>query len=362
VLLTERQTALDFPKGDLHLAVCERCGFIQNDSFDPDLVDYTAPYEESQANSATFLRFVDEELADLGERYNLTDRRLVEIGCGKGEWLARACRSLGMSGLGIDPAFVPGRTKASDAELFEIRREFFDEQSQITGDLVACRHTLEHVSNPREFLTWLLDAADGGVPGIAYIEVPDTKRVLAEAAFWDVYYEHSAYFTAISLRNLVGAVGGSELRLAHGFGEQYLLLEARLGDLPPASPQDPSSVAELARTFGLRAKHEAEAWLRAIDSVGADRVALWAATSKTVAFLSAVDRQVAAAVDINPAKHGSYLPGSGVAVHNPEVLRDIDPALVIVMNPNYRDEIKAHVRRLGLESEVVALGDAVIPG
>jgi hypothetical protein len=28
-----------------------------------------------------------------------------------------------------------------------------------------------------------------------FFETPDAKRVLAEGAFWDIYYEHCSYFS-----------------------------------------------------------------------------------------------------------------------------------------------------------------------
>jgi hypothetical protein len=82
---------------------------------------------------------------------------------------------------------------------------------------------------------------------------------------------------------------------------------------------------------------------------------VWAATSKTVAFLAAVAVPVVAAVDINPAKQGSYLPGSGTPVVAPQALTEIDPDLILVMNPIYLEEIEADVVALGIDARVVAL-------
>ncbi len=132
------------PTGDLDLHICSTCGFIQNDSFDQANVDYLAPYEESQGSSSTFVSFMNEEIDRLGSEYSLHGRRVVDVGCGKGEWLAAACSRLGMTGLGIDPAYVPGRVGDQEA-LFEVLAEYFGPDHSITGDLVACRHTLEHV-------------------------------------------------------------------------------------------------------------------------------------------------------------------------------------------------------------------------
>lgn len=57
-------------------------------------------------------------------------------------------------------------------------------------------------------------------------------------------------------------------------------------------------------------------------------------------------------VDINPHKQGMWLPGVGVEVTSPEVLADLQPALVIPMNPIYVEEIRADLRRLGLDPAI----------
>ena len=63
-----------------------------------------------------------------------------------------------------------------------------------------------------------------------------------------------------------------------------------------------------------------------------------------------------AVIDINAAKQGSFLPGSGLPIVAPERPSDLDPDLVIAMNPIYLDEIRRDLARLGVESELVGLG------
>jgi hypothetical protein len=44
-------------------------------------------------------------------------------------------------------------------------------------------------------------------------------------------------------------------------------------------------------------------------------------------------------VDINPAKQGHYMAGSGLKVLSPEQSASRQPATIFVMNPNYMAEI-----------------------
>ena len=61
---------------------------------------------------------------------------------------------------------------------------------------------------------------------VVFFELPDTERVLTEAAFWDIYYEHCSYFTRGSLARLFRRTGFEPHRLWKAYDDQYLLLEA----------------------------------------------------------------------------------------------------------------------------------------
>lgn len=360
VLITSQEDAVNFPTGQLRLSVCKTCGFIQNDLFDPALVDYTKGYEESQAGSPTFRAFVDETIQDLVGRYELQGKEVFEVGCGKGEWLARICELADMHGLGIDPAYVPGRLSAEQTARFEVRREFFDEDhTNLSGDLIACRHTLEHIGPVRRFAPLLHMSAQRRDGSVTFVEVPDTMRVLLEGAFWDVYYEHAAYFTAGSLARLFRSVGYRQVGVRRAYADQYLLLEARIeGPVDrPVAEEPVSEVVEAAHRFGANARSRIDEWDDLLNRVvdGGKRAVVWGASSKAVGFLSALTRGdvIEYAVDINPMKHGQFLPGAGQEIVAPEFLTTYRPDVVIIMNPIYLDEIGAMLRSMGLSPEVV---------
>ena len=69
---------------------------------------------------------------------------------------------------------------------------------------------------------------------LVLFELPDVTRILKEAAFWDVYYEHCSYFSP----GLAGAAVPRDhfdlLELGRDYGDQYLLLAAKPTDAPTA--------------------------------------------------------------------------------------------------------------------------------
>jgi len=353
-IFPDAESARALPLGDLALEVCPTCGFIQNAAFSAEAVDYLAPYEESQASSPTFQRFAEETINTLLDRYPISGGTVLEVGCGKAEWLAMMCKAGDMQGIGIDPAYVAGRVPAADEKRFEVLLEFFGPGHELTGDLVACRHTLEHIPNVAEFTRWLAKAATGTTGSTVFVEVPDTERILAEGAFWDMYYEHCAYFTITSMANLASETGLSINDLRHAYSGQYLLLEATPGE-SSSGFTDAASIVGAATAFASRAEATIERWREEIASA---RLALWGATSKTVGFITATGAAPEVVVDINPAKQGTFLPGSGARIVAPEALVEVDPDLIVVMNPIYLDEIRAAARQLGSTARLAALGQS----
>jgi len=359
VLLPTRQEALDWPVGDLSLALCPRCGFIQNDLFDPHLVDYTQPYEESQAFSSTFLRFATGLAEHLIETYDLHGKDIFEVGCGKGDFLKMLCEFGGNRGLGIDPAFAEGRLDTT-ADVKVVREFFTESNTHLTGDLIACIHTLEHIQPVGRFVSLLKESAGRREGSALFIEVPDTMRILEEGAFWDIYYEHCSYFTLGSLGRLLLREGFDLTSLETGYNAQYLLAEASAaasGGLVPVDDMD--SIHRNVRSFAEATAKSRAHWQDVLEraAAGGRRVVAWGASSKGVGFLTALEagRTVDRVVDINPYKQGRFMPGTGQEIVAPDTLPADPPDLVIVMNPVYLNEITDDLDGHGLRPEIVAV-------
>ena len=67
------------------------CGFVANTAFDVGLNEYCTMCEETQGFSPYFQQWLRGLAQDYVDRYDLHDAEIVEIGCGKGEFLALLC-------------------------------------------------------------------------------------------------------------------------------------------------------------------------------------------------------------------------------------------------------------------------------
>jgi SAM-dependent methyltransferase len=363
LLYASPEEALGQKVGRLALEVCESCAFIQNSAWEPALVDYSASYEDGQGHSALFRTFADELVDHLVKTHSLRGRRILEVGCGQGDFLRRLCAAGGNTGLGFDPAYRGSPVEEVEGGRVEFRAELYGRaHADLAADFVFIRHTLEHIGDVRGFVGLLAANLPRGVP--IYVEVPESLRILRESAFWDVYYEHASYFSRPSLETLLSGCGFRVERMRVGYQDQYLMAEAVAGEAARAhgATRPDEGVREVvreARDFGRRVSATLAEWSARLDrwrSRGA-RVVLWGAGSKAVGFLTALggaDR-VSAIVDINPAKQGAFQAGTGHPIIAGSDLRRLRPGAVIVMNPIYRDEIGRELAHLGVEAEVCTL-------
>ena len=74
-----------------------------------------------------------------------------------------------------------------------------------------------------------------------------------------------------------------------------------------------------------------------------------------MAFLTTlkIQEEIEYAVDVNPHKHGTYMAGTGQKIIAPELLREYNPDVVIVMNPIYCNEIRQDLNKMGLTAELM---------
>jgi len=365
VLHRSREAAVHCPRGDVKLAFCGSCGFITNIAFDPDAGKRATAREDTQACSETFGAFHHRLAETLIDRYGLRGRKILEIGCGRGEFLELLCRLGGNRGIGVDPAYSPGIVP-EDGDLTFINETFNPDHVDEDVAFICCKMTLEHVFDTAGFVSTVRRAIRSAET-VVFFQVPDTVRILQELGFWDIYYDHCSYFSPASLRALFRREGFRVCSLEREFGGQYLTLEARPGAPDPnASPaeeaallEDLQEIGEAVSFFAGKHQESVRSWKQRLEAARErnERTALWGSGSKAVGFLCTLDavHEVECVVDINPRKQGTYSPGTGHEIVSPSFLESCRPDNVVVMNPMYVEEIQSMLHRMELDPIVVAV-------
>lgn len=364
LMLPNREEALNFPCDNLLLGFCDRCGFITNIAFDSKWTAYDSNYEDQQSFSPTFNQFALDLANYLIAKYDLYNKDIVEIGCSKGDFLLLLCELGNNRGVGIDPSAIPGRVESQAARRVLFIQDYYGEHhAQYVGDFICCRHTLEHIPSTAHFLKTVRRSIGDRLDPVVCIEIPDTVRVLEELAFEDIYYEHCSYFTPGSLARLFRACGFEVIDLYRVYGDQYLLIEARPISVSSQRihplEETVEETLQTVRDFASRIEDKLSQWKHNLEQLKIEgrRVAIWGSGSKCVAFLTTLNMADAIeyVVDINPHRHGKFIPGVGKQIMSPASLQEYRPDRVIVMNSIYRKEIQQQLNQLGLMPEVVTL-------
>jgi 2-polyprenyl-3-methyl-5-hydroxy-6-metoxy-1,4-benzoquinol methylase len=364
LVMSSLEDAESFPKADLKLGLCRQCGFITNPIFDAEAQNYNPIYEDQQSYSPTFNAFSEQLAKSLIAKYDLHNKHVVEIGCGKGDFLISMCELGPNQGVGIDPTALPGRVQSEAAERVSFIQDFYSEKySDKVGDMIMCRHTLEHIYPTRDFVNIVRRSIGSRKDTVVFFEVPDAARVLNDQAFWDVYYEHCSYFTLGSLARLFRSCGFEILDLACEYDDQYLLIEAKPVDTPSEKlhplEEPVSEVIEMVQKFVRQCDNKLTWWrdyLLEAKKTG-KRVVAWGSGSKCVSFFTTlgITDEVEHVIDINPHRHGKFIVGASKEVRSPEFLREYRPDIVVVMNEIYTREISEMLSGMELSPDLKAV-------
>ncbi len=362
ITIRNQEEALSIPKRDISLAFCHDCGFIFNSIFDTSLDHYTHGYEDQQGYSATFNQFISNVSKRVIEKYQVIGKDVVEIGCGKGDFLNLVCELGHNRGIGIDPAFVPGRINPNPNLKF-IPEFYSVKHKNLPKDMITCRHTLEHIPFTNKFLSTVRKSIPDNKNVTVFFEVPNVVRILDIPAFWDIFYEHCSYFSPGSLARLFRRNHFEVLDLYLEYDKQYLFIEAR--PAPNAStPVHPleESVEELKQhidEFVVKINRHLSYWRSRLLQYKEEgkSVVIWGGGSKSVGFLSQFDdlKLIRNVVDINPHMQGNFIPGIGIQYISPDQLKEIKPDVVLIMNGIYKREISKMLEDRGLQPELVSL-------
>ena len=350
-LWTNKDDALNCPKGDIRLAFCPHCTFVSNIAIEPQKNQYDNQYDNSLFYSDHFQDFARRFAAELVQRYNLHNKRIVEIGGGKVDFLS-LMTSLGHNnGYRFNPFnLTECADQAKNGFASSSLRSF---QSEIEGkriDFIFSYHELEHMNNPKNFLKDLRLAIAQNLSARLFFSVPNVLRAFEDGDYTDVIYEHVSYFTIPSLYFLFSKCGFNISKIEETQGEIFdsIYVDATVGqeetsDPALASHAEVIQVENCVRKFAARTNENIKRLSKHVKRLLDDgnRIVVWGVGARGVTILNILkDKRIEYAVDINPRKQGLYVPGTGQTIVKPGFLYDYKPDFVLISNAPYESEIR----------------------
>jgi hypothetical protein len=344
---------------DVDLRQCRRCGLVFNTAFDASAVPYDANYENRQVHSPAFREHVRELIGRVGRVSGVRGGRLLEVGCGKGDFLREAVLLTGCAEAdGYDTSYEGEGERVEGGGRVRFHTEYVT-AAGVKGryEAVVCRHVVEHVPGIGIFMEELAGIARAAGDPVVMIETPRFEWIVENRCLWDVFHEHCNYFTEATLGYLARRAGFRVMGHRAVFGGQYQWIELRLAK--GRVRVEPPGVVAGGRLSGFarasRARLE-RMTTRIRLGRGGTPWAVWGAGAKGVALVNLLPRlQPVAVIDSNPAKQGGVIAGSPVPVIGPEDPRIAGLGLVVIANPNYAAEIRGSLAAVGFRGTTFCL-------
>ena len=313
--------ALNVEFGEVELVQSSVSGFVFNSKFNESKMNYDNNYQNEQGNSLFFQNHV-ENVLDLLKSFDVKNKRIIEIGCGKGVFFEMMLEA-GIDCVGFDPTYEGINPKI-------IKDYFTDKYSEINADVIVMRHTLEHIPQPFSFLHLIGKA--NAYRGFVFIEVPTFEWIINRNAYWDIFYEHCNYFTKNSLSAMF-----EDCTTGNLFNGQYVYLWGDLSKLRTEIPE------QNLVNFNCDIFNEKLNYYKTFVQEKKSSLAVWGAGAKGSTFLNLMDphgKYVKYVIDINPIKQSKFIAGVGHTIYSPAILESDPVENILLMNGNYLNEVK----------------------
>ncbi len=316
---------------DLDIFQCAACGLVQTGGLP---VPYYREVVRAAAFSEDMKAFRRGQFADFARKYALRGRKAIEIGCGRGEYLA-LLQEAGMDAYGLE--YAEDSVRHCLANGLRVERGFVDSASRMLAsapfDAFFVLNFLEHWPDPSAGLRGI--ARNLGEDGIGLVEVPNFDMILRKRLFAEFISDHLCYFTRESLETTLRLNGFEVIEtneVWHGYILSTVVRRRRPCDVAPF---------EAARQ-GL--KNEIEAYLSRHSARG---VAVWGAGHQALAAIAllGLGEKISYVVDSAPFKQDRFTPASHVPIRAPESLKSQPVGAVIVMAASYSEEVTRILRR-----------------
>jgi SAM-dependent methyltransferase len=316
---------------DLEVRQCSGCGLVQ---LSGEPVPYFREVIRAAGYSPEMMDFRRKQFGSLMEKFSLKGKKIIEIGCGRGEILS-IMRECGGDAYGLE--YSEDSVAHCTGNGLKVSKGFVEtatcslEHSPFDAFLIL--NFLEHLPDPTGTLEGIQrNLADDGV---GLVEVPNFDMILRERLFSEFIGDHLLYFTRDTLCTTLRISGFDVVECSEIWHDYIISAIVR--------KRQPTPISGF-RDHQLRLRNDIEQYVRRFER---GKVAVWGAGHQALALisLSGLAGKIRFVVDSAPFKQGKYTPATHIPIVSPDMLR-LDPInAVIVMAGGYSDEVATILRQ-----------------
>lgn len=315
----------------LEVSQCPGCGLVQLKN---EPVSYYREVIRATAFSPAMKEFRIRQFSDFIKKFLLTGKKVIEIGCGRGENLS-IISQLDLDAQGLE------YSKNSVSQCVEnglnARVGFVeDENYKIDGapfDAFFMLNFLEHLPHPGAVLKGIGNNLKDGAVGI--IEVPNFDMMLKNKLFSEFITDHLFYFTKDTLETAL-KLNGFEMIACDEVWHDYIISAT----VRKRNPLNLSDFYDQQITI----KNKVETYIARFKNKG---VAIWGAGHQAFTIISLLNLadKIKYVIDSAPFKQGKYTPATHVPIVPPERVSTDPVGAIIIIAGSYSDEVAKIIRQ-----------------
>ncbi len=326
-LTTTKEEALKAKRFPMEFYQCQICSHVFNVMYDPNVIKYdtgaTIMYTETEEWAEHINRSVEGLGFCLDAGYMAT---VLEVGANDGSFIDALEGRYTLRAIGFDPGTHNHKNIFTDYFRPAIDIQLYN------PNLIVCRHTLEHMEDPRVFVSeiahysYVHDCAP-----YVFIEVPNFEASYAQSRIQDLTYAHVSQFTRFSLSNLFELSGYTIIECGLGFNDEVII-----GIFKPNL-----------KNRGITKFNETVSKSRQ-SIVDIDDVVVWGGSGKCASFLNIHKAaKITHVVDSDASKVGLYVPGTGQEIKDPCSIQPYES--ILIPNVWRAREIYREIQERGLK-------------
>lgn len=200
-------------KGILSICVCQKCGHasrIEQPDFATNLKAQQKRFDDIAKKPKLNLRWFNRcvLVAAQMERIFRRGGKILDIGCGSGQWLTVLNDKWDKYGIEVSPKAAGIARQSTEANIFCGPFEDYDVEAE-TFDVITAFALIEHLKDPRKLLQWAFTHLKPS--GIVILMTGDRESKVAKQMGyeWPLYFPpvHLHFFSCRSLEHLVTEAG-----------------------------------------------------------------------------------------------------------------------------------------------------------
>ena len=362
VIREEQRNQME-PFYPLHTYVCDECYLVQLEEYVKP-ADIFTEYAYFSAYSDSWLAHASNYVDMISERLGLDQKSsVVELASNDG-YLLQYFVKKGIPALGIEPA--ANVAKAAEERGVKTIVEFFGAElanrlvsEGKSANLILGNNVLAQVPDINSFVEGIKILLVPG--GVVTIEFPHLLRLMNENQFDTIYHEHFSYFSFATTSRIFAAHGMTLFDVDE--------LPTHGGSLRIYGCHDDDETKPMTARAQELLETEAAAGLGGLGAYRQFREQVEATKRDLLEFLIEKRREgksivgygapgkgntllnycgirtdfLEYTVDRNPYKQGTYLPGTHIPVHKPEMIAETKPDYILILPWNLKEEIAAQL-------------------